>query len=155
MSEKIKSFDFFSPVLSTDIVKIAAVTPNYNDIKPVSSKKKQKKKKEKWVKPIKVNKPETQEEIDAWIAERRKKYPTKLRIAEKEQSAKERLEMGALNLEEETQIDVETTPRELSAKSPHRIQSFLDVLVADELRKEKSKILQCFRYFVSHNYLQK
>ena len=72
MSEKIKSFDFFSPVLSTDIVKIAAVTPNYNDIKPASSKKKQKKKKEKWVKPIKVNKPETQEEIDAWIAERRK-----------------------------------------------------------------------------------
>ena len=107
------------------------------------------------MKPIKVNKPETQEEIDAWIAERRKKYPTKLRIAEKEQSAKERLEMGALNLEEETQIDAETTPSEFSAKSPHRILSFLDVLVADEMRKEKSKILQCFRYFVTHNYLQK
>ena len=37
---------------------------------------------------------------------------------------------------------------------PTKIPSILDKITQDEERKKYSIILQCFRYFVKHNFLQ-
>ena len=90
----LKSFDFYSPVLSSDIVKSSDLAPNNNETSEISpelnqqtldnqvfrKKKKHKHNKNKnksikqqhdeLLKKINITIPETQEDIDAWIAER-------------------------------------------------------------------------------------
>ena len=166
MGEKPEKFDFYSPVLSTDVVKEASATPDYNQPqltpnlnknlikKKNKEKEKQIKKKEKFDIPRKV---ETQEEIEAWIAERRRKYPTRVKIAEKEQTQQEREQRGALDLEKplpKPKKQKSNKPIEMSTVYPTKIPSLLDKMCADQTRADHSIILQCFRYFVQHNFLQ-
>ena len=191
----IKSFNLYSPVLSTDIVNDPQPSPNDNtDLQVtneqdsqissnqiINKKKKNKKNKNKNKKKliqqqqnellnkINIKIPETQEDIDAWIAERKKKFPTRKRIEEKEQNLQERQERGALDLSDkankekrkeskknffQTNSYDKSKPIEMSAIRPTKIPSLLDKLTQDETRKKHSIILQCFRYFVNHNFLQ-
>ena len=165
MSEKLKKFDFFTPVLSTDVVKEAEAIPDYKaplnpnqsttQIKKVQKNQKEKKKDPNF--PV-IHKVETQEEIDAWIAERRKKYPTRVKIAEKEQTKQEREERGALDLSSplpnKKKEKKSNKPTEMSSAHPTKIPSLLDEMCSDQTRADRSIILQCFRYFVQHNFLQ-
>lgn len=160
MGEKLGKFDFFAPVLSTDVVKEAPVLPNYTapNLNPQQNTVEIKKNKKNGKKPeigIPPRKVETQEEIDAWIAERRKKYPTRVRISEKEQTKAAREERGALDLSVpfKAKEDKSDKPIEMSTRHPKRIPSLLDEMAADQERADHSKILQCFRYFVKHNFL--
>lgn len=193
----IKSFNLYSPVLSTDIVNDPQPSPNDNTDLQVTNeqdsqissnqinnkKKKNKNKKNKnknkkkliqqqqneLLNKINIKIPETQEDIDAWIAERKKKFPTRKRIEEKEQNLQERQERGALDLSDkankekrkeskknffQTNSYDKSKPIEMSAIRPTKIPSLLDKLTQDETRKKHSIILQCFRYFVNHNFLQ-
>ena len=163
MSEKPEKFDFYSPVLSTDVVKEAPAIPDYNQPqltpnqnKVIIKKANKEKKKEKFELPRKV---ETPEEIEAWIAERRRKYPTRVKIAEKEQTQQEREQRGALDLSQpiaksKKQKDKSNKPIEMSTVYPTKIPSLLDQMCSDQVRADHSIILQCFRYFVQHNFLQ-
>ena len=170
----LKSFDLFSPVLSTDVINPPETVNNEIPVpEPAKKKKKKKNRKRKNPNPnqkekqtqkkkepiIKIQ--ETQEEIDAWINERRKRFPTRERIAQKEQSEREREEKGALDLSVEAnklrrrqKKQKGNKPIEASTYKPTKIPSILDKIVEDEQRKEYSIILQCFRYFVKHNFLQ-
>jgi hypothetical protein len=110
-------------------------------------------------KPIPVPKPpETQAEIDAWIAERRKRFPTQARIADRAQAAADRESRGALDLFEKPRTlkseRKNRKPQEISTRAPAKVPSFLDRLTEDEDRRQRSMILQCFRYFVTHDFLQ-
>lgn len=162
MGEKLKNFDIYNPVLSTDIVKVAPVIPTYQapeiEQKMIKQAKipKAKKKKQSEANQIVPKRAETQEEIDAWIAERRKRFPTRARISEKEQSEQERKERGALDLTKpmKTEKRESKKPIEMSSINPIAIPSLLEVLTEDERRKDYSRILQCFRYFVQHDFLQ-
>ncbi|KAH0791015.1 hypothetical protein GPJ56_005150 [Histomonas meleagridis] len=163
MKHKIQDFDFFKPVLSTDIIKVEGPVPN---TKPVSqylnnnqSKKKNRRRNKKG-KPNQTKLPqirETQEEIDAWIAERKKRFPTRSRVNTKLQEEIDREERGAISLNGDSknkEKQKRISPIEASTKSPVKIHSFIDELTEDEERRERSIILQCFRYFVRHNFLQ-
>lgn len=162
MGEKLKNFDIYNPVLSTDIVKVAPVIPTYQapeiEQKMIKQAKIPKSKKKKQAETIQTppKRTETQEEIDAWIAERRKKFPTRAKIEAKEQSELERNERGALDLSKPRKIEKRESkkPIEMSTINPIAIPSLLEVLTEDERRKDYSKILQCFRYFVRHDFLQ-
>ncbi|EAY14723.1 hypothetical protein TVAG_038290 [Trichomonas vaginalis G3] len=162
MSDQLKNFGFYNPVLSTDIVKVAPAVPTYqapeyekNLIKSAKIPKSKQKKQGDNSQPA-PRKVETQEEIDAWIAERRKKFPTRVRVDEKEQTELERRERGALDLSKPrpTEKNESKKPIEMSTINPVPIPSLLEVLTEDERRKDYSRILQCFRYFVKHDFLQ-
>lgn len=151
---KEETWDCFCPILSTSVdelrpTRAAPDTPERNNAKQVRKRK-----------PPKMREnlpkvPETQEEIDAWIAERKKRYPTQQRIAEKVQQEQDREERGALDLTKKPEkLKKSDKPTEMSTKDPKPIKTLIDKLMEDEVRKERSIILQCFRYFVNHNFLQ-
>ena len=142
-------------------------------IRLLKRKKKNKKKKNKnksiqqqqneLLKQIDIKIPETQEDIDAWIAERKRKFPTRRRIEEKEQNNQAREERGALDLSEKANKERrkqqkktrnDSRPLEMPTNRPTKIPSILDKITQDEERKNHSIVLQCFRYFVKHNFLQ-
>ncbi|OHT01376.1 hypothetical protein TRFO_07629 [Tritrichomonas foetus] len=183
----LKSFDFYTPVLSTDIVKPPETIPNDSPVpNPQVSQQKKKKKNKNKNKAKKQNSGqnnnnnntninnkdkikvlETQEDIDAWIAERKKRFPTRLRVAEKERENQEREERGALDLSEqankakrkESKMKLgkngkNDKPLEMSTFQPTKVPSILDKITQDEERRKHSIVLQCFRYFVKHNFLQ-
>ena len=157
----LENWDFFAPVLSTDKENLpktqqAPVTDKTTEKTP--KQKRPKKQKD----PLPARKiPETQEEIDAWIAERKKRFPTQQRIAEKAKMEQDREARGALDLSEQANKErrrkekvKDNTPIIMSSKNPERVKSMIDRLMEDEERKQRSIVLQCFRYFVSHNFLQ-
>ena len=92
---------------------------------------------------------ETQEEIDAWIAERRAKFPTRERIAEKNKEKAQREFSGKLDLSEG--LGKKRDETEFGTQQP---VSLVDILVEDAVREQRSIVLQCFRYFTQHNFLQ-
>jgi hypothetical protein len=107
--------------------------------------------------PADVRPPESQAAIDEWIAERRKRFPTQARLAERAQNEADRDSRGALDLSTKHQKPKpgkRQKPIEMSTTAPTTIPSFLDRLTEDEDRRQHSMVLQCFRYFVTHNFLQ-
>lgn len=174
-----KDYDFFKPPLSSDIMKSQIEDPNpihkktpENQIiaKNKKSKKRNKNQKAKLQEEQKqilhsIKIPETKEEIDAWIAERKRKFPTRQRIEAKEQEQQEREDRGALDLSKNATKEVlkkekakkkfnGPQPIEMSTSKPKKIPSILDKITEDEQRRKRSIVLQCFRYFVRHNFLQ-
>jgi hypothetical protein len=151
-------WDLFKPVLSTDIKKLqksqAAPLPEPDSSKnPPVRKSNSARRRQEAVAAPRV--PESEAEIEAWIAERKKRFPTQSRIAGKERDMKEREDRGALDLTEVVEKKGRgNVPIEMSSKFPRKVPSLIDKLMADEERRERSIILQCFRYFRSHGFLQ-
>lgn len=159
MSFQLNKFDFYKPVQSTDIVKVSKPIANIQDptnpIKP-KFKKNKTRNMNNMVKSNYEKQQETQEDIEAWKEARRKNYPTSMKIEEKEKHKKDLEERGALNLEPSKpgKKKKNDKPIQMSSKHPIKIPSYLDKLTEDEDRRDRSKILQCFRYFNTHNFLQ-
>ena len=157
----LENWDFFTPVLSTDADKLPKTQPAPVTDKMVEKKPKKKPRKRQ-KEPIPIRKaPETQEEIDAWIAERKRRFPTQQRIAEKVKMEQDREARGALDLSERANKERRkkekhsgSGPIIMSSTNPERVQSMIERLLDDEERKQRSIVLQCFRYFATHNFLQ-
>jgi hypothetical protein len=143
-------WDLFRPVLSTDVKHLQKTQPA-----PVPIQTSQKLRSESNSRDVLPRIPESQAEIEAWIAERKKRYPTQRRIADKEQDTKDREVRGALDLGSKPKSKERSNkPIQMSSKKPGKVGSFLDKLMEDEERRQRSIILQCFRYFRTHNFLQ-
>ena len=183
----IQNFDFYKPALSTDIVKPPEISSNndnnnnnsqlnvsnqqFSNEQFTNKKRKNKKRKNKSyqqqqqqqkeiLNKINIKIPETQEDIDAWLAERRKKFPTRKRIEAKEQYNQERKERGALDLSEKANKEKRKElkrknqnfnfdsdkPIEMSVFRPTKLPSILDKITQDEERKKHSIVLQCFLF---------
>lgn len=156
MSHQIQNFDFYKPVLSTDIVRVDSTVSNSSSIPKnpsvgKSQKKANKPKREKSRLPEMM---ETQQDIENWIAARKKNFPTRSRTNTKLMDQTERDQRGAIPLDDESKKP-KIRRTEGSTKMLMKAHSFLDDLTKDEERKERSIVLQCFRYFVQHDFLQR
>lgn len=155
MTHQIQDFDFYKPVLSTDVIKVEGTVRNDSSL-PDHPTVKINKNKKKGIRKEKSRLPqmrETQEDIDAWIAERKKNFPTRSRTTARINEKTERVQRGAIAFDEEAKKP-KISRTEGSTKAVMRTHSFLDELTKDEERRERSIILQCFRYFVQHDFLQ-
>ena len=153
-------FDIYSPALSSDQTKLMSTYASESNYKDKQQLKKKKKKKisQPIVSTPSENQQESQKEIDAWIAARKARFPTKSRIQAKEDEQKTREERGALDLTQKMnkpEKPKSNKPIEMSSSHPKIIPSILDKLQEDEERRQRSIVLQCFRYFVKNNFLQK
>jgi type IV secretory pathway VirB10-like protein len=147
-------FDLFKPVLSTDVLKKQKTTaaPPAPSVPPPNTKNRPLSKPPP--RPV-LRIPESQAEVDAWIAERKKRFPTQSRVAAKAQAETDRRTRGALDLSAPPKGGQKSRlPLEMFASRPTKIASFLDRLTEDEDRRHRSIVLQCFRYFTTHNFLQ-
>jgi hypothetical protein len=145
-------WDLFRPVLSTDVPRVkrtqAALPPPSGPATNRANAKRE-------CPAAPARPPETQAEIDAWIAERRKRFPTQARVAERAQGEADRAARGALDLAAKPKAEKKSRrPQEMSSATPTKIPSFIDRLTEDEDRRQRSMVLQCFRYFTTHNFLQ-
>lgn len=159
MSYELKKFDILSPVLSTNVVKVEKMTPNCSNPVVIDTEKSLKNKGKSPDADFNFPSfklPQTPEEIEAWIAERKAKYPTKSRIAQKKESERERMERGALDLsvpyKGKGNNEDDDRPTEVSSRYKYAGKSFLDILNEEQERKDRSLILQCFRYFVQNDF---
>jgi hypothetical protein len=148
-------WDLFRPVLSTDVPKVKKTEPAPLPESGCSGARKHFKREKR---PPIPRPPETQAEINAWIAERRQHFPTQARIAERAQTEADREARGALDLSSKPRPfksgKKDRQPQEMSTRHPSKVPSFIDRLTEDEDRRQHSMVLQCFRYFVTHNFLQ-
>ena len=160
MSYELKRFNIFAPVLSSNVIEVEEAAPNSSA--PVVSdgekslKNKGKKNGSDLVLPD-CKLPQTPEEIEAWIAERKARYPTRSRIAQKQENERERMERGALDLtvpyRSKRENEDDDRPTEVSSRHKYAGRSILDVLNEEQERRDRSLILQCFRYFVQNEFL--
>jgi hypothetical protein len=147
-------FDLFKPVLSTDIMKKQKTTATAPTASVPSPNTKNRPLSKPPTPPL-PKMPESPAEVDSWITERKKRFPTQSRAAAKAQAETDRDTRGALDLSPPPKpLRQSQPPLEMSASRPTKIASFLDHLTEDEDRRQRSIVLQCFRYFTTHNFLQ-
>jgi len=147
-----QDWDLFAPVLSTDVEKLQKT----QTAPSVSVRAPGRRPEGKRAKPPAAAKlPESQEEIDAWIAERRRRFPTQQRVAARAELEREREARGAIDTSAPAGGRRKGKPAEMSTRAAGSGHSMIDKLMDDDdARRERSIVLQCFRYFNTHGFLQ-
>ena len=110
---------------------------------------------------IEARKCETKESINAYIEERKSRYPTKKNIDKKREIINVKTKRGQLlSINEKImkfQDDTgnKKTPSVLRfLKTPRFDQNIVRKVLSKEIEQEYSAILQCFRYIIKTNFLQ-